>query len=163
MDCDMCGSNKGPFYRATVEGTTMIVCNNCKSYASEARIIREEPVVKKKKQQDSVINKTVVEEPEIIEVIVPDYASRIKRAREKLGLKQEELAKRIAEKESLIHSVESGHHEPSMDLARKLERILKIKLVETVRDDKPLSAPSNNSGRKNGPLTIGDLLLRKQS
>ena len=156
--CEMCGTEKGPFYNAKVEGTDMRVCQNCKRYATEARQVREQPPQKKKKKQ-----KTPDPEPEqdekgeLIQIIAPDYARRIKKAREKHGLKQEELGKRIAEKTSLLHAVESGKHEPRMELARKLERALGIQLVVQHEEKKP----KGQEKKRSGPLTIGDLIKNR--
>ena len=70
-----------------------------------------------------------------------------------MNLKQKELAEKIAEKESIIHQLESGHMKPTISLARKLEKALNIKLIEIykVQEKKQvdLSDPT---------LTIGDLL-----
>ena len=65
--------------------------------------------------------------------IVPDFGMRVKDAREKLGLKQEELARRINEKVSLLRKIERGEIVPDDRVRQKLERILNISLVERVQ------------------------------
>ena len=64
--------------------------------------------------------------------IVPDFGKRVRDAREKLGLKQEELAKRINEKVSLLRRIERGELVPEDRVRQKLERVLNISLVERV-------------------------------
>lgn len=156
--CEMCGTQKGPFFKGIVEGTQMNVCSACMRYASSAKREKEQLT---KKQQFKLEKKREREEAqeaeehvEKIELIVTDFAQRIKNAREKNKLKQEELAKKLAEKESLLHTFESGKRKPSFALARKLEKALGITLIETVEDKKPQRKRVSLSGG----MTIGDLL-----
>jgi putative transcription factor len=92
-----------------------------------------------------------------VQLIVANYSKIIKSAREKTGLKQEELAKKIAEKESVIHKLESGIMKPDIPLARKLEKFLRITLVESVEvSDDVEEKRSSSEG-----LTLGDLIRIK--
>ena len=76
-----------------------------------------------------------------------------------MGLKQKELAKMLAEKESVIHKLESGNIEPSLNLARKLERQLRIKIIE----QHELGKEDNHKYKsKRTVLTIGDLISVKK-
>ena len=99
---------------------------------------------------EKLSNKTFEIEP--IE-IVESYPDVIRKGREKKGLKQEELAQQITEKESVIHKLETGHLKPRLKLAKKLEIFLGIELVQNHED---------NFGKKvdlkNKTLTIGDLI-----
>lgn len=63
-------------------------------------------------------------------VIREGFSSIIKRTREKLGLTQEELGRKLGEKTSLISKLETGKLKPSIPLARKIEHILKVKIIE---------------------------------
>ena len=58
-----------------------------------------------------------------------DFNLLIKSAREKMGLSQEELGRKINEKLSLIKHLESGTLKPNDVLTRKVERFLKIQLL----------------------------------
>ena len=58
-----------------------------------------------------------------------DFHTIIKRARERLGLSQEELGLRINEKPSVIRLLEVGKLKPNDSLARKMENYLKIELL----------------------------------
>jgi len=65
-----------------------------------------------------------------------DYYKVIKQAREKLGLSQEALGRKINEKPSVIKLLESGKLKPDNMLARKLEHFLKVQLlVPAVAED----------------------------
>ena len=114
----MCG-RETELFKALVEGTELKVCPDCSKFGKVTGKIRPEPKIKKKK-----IELEEEEQPEIIQIIAEDYTGRVKNARENLGLKQEELAKKLNEKESVIHKIETGHYEPDLILARKLELIL---------------------------------------
>ena len=96
VQCEMCGSNSEELVDALVEGVMLTVCENCARYG---KVIRVKPKEIKEIKKEKIEKKS---EEEIIEIIVPDYATKIMNAREKLNLKQEELAKDIAEKESVI-------------------------------------------------------------
>lgn len=143
----MCGV-EDKLVNAVVEGSILLLCNRCKEFGDVIEIPKQKVVQLRPKQ--------VVEEPE--EFIVSDYNEIVRNAREKMGLMQKDLAEKINEKESLIQKIESGHMQPSPDLARKLERFLGIKLVEKY------SAPNDKSSInfKDKGLTIGDLVRLKR-
>lgn len=152
MNCDMCGKLSN-LYKVDIEGTRMQVCEACAKFG-KVIAYPQAPVKKKKDEPKSFLP----EKPEIVQVIVSDYGMRIKNKRDKMGLKQEELAKQLNERESLLHNIESGHFEPNIELARKFERFLGIKLVEEVTDDKPILVKG-----KNQELTLGDMVkVRKR-
>ena len=73
-------------------------------------------------------------------------------------MKQEDLAKKLNEKESVIHNIEAERLEPNITLARKLERFLKVKLVDEGQVESSVA-----SGRDASPVTIGDVIkIRKK-
>ncbi len=115
----MCGKEAGT-YPVLIEGTELKVCPAC---AKHGKILKKPQLVVKAK-------KPVREEPE--KIIIKNYAEIIKRKREDLGLKQEEFAKLVNEKVSVIQSIESGHLKPTLKLAEKLKKQLGITLVEEV-------------------------------
>ena len=65
-------------------------------------------------------------------VLVKDYGSIVRKAREKAGLNHSSLASKISEKKSILTSVETGKMTPNEKLIKKLENYLKIKLTEKV-------------------------------
>lgn len=147
--CDMCGQS-GKLFRALIEGTEMRVCQNCSKFGK----ILANPVTFVKK-------KVIVEKPsrpEPVEMIVEGYSELIKKRRGELGLTQEELAMKIAERESIIQKAEAGQTEPSISLARKLERFLGIKLVEQYED----KGGALSTKSKSAEFTIGDVVKIRQ-
>jgi putative transcription factor len=144
----MCGSG-GELYTANVEGAELTVCENCKKFGG---------VITKIRQAHLPTTKTpVVAEEEKIQIIVDDYFEKIRKRRADLGLRQKELAKKINEKESVIQKIESGHFEPSLELAKKIERFLKITIVEEYKENFEAQKAS-----KTDNFTIGDFIKIKQ-
>ena len=159
--CDMCSSPE-KIYKIEVEGSILNVCEKCASFGKVVRKIRPEMPEKKQKQVQKAAKKLAEEkakkETETVQIITPNFSLIIRKAREKLGLKQEELAKKIAEKESVIHKLESGSIIPAIPLARKLEKFLRISLVETIEVDSPETSDRRSSSEG---LTLGDLIRIK--
>jgi len=155
--------------RVVIEGSSLIVCSECYSKLSRKTTIREitveEPANRlvSKRQVQASINRAVtstsltrIESYEIVE----NYHSIIKNAREKLGWSQEVLASKVGESVNTIRRIESGKLKPTLELARKLERVLKVKLIEpAVIESSEYTSPSTSMD-----LTIGDLIdTRKYS
>ncbi len=74
-----------------------------------------------------------------------------------MGWTQKDLARTINEKESVIHRIETGHMSPSPKLARKLESVLNVKLLEKVE-----SLELAHSRGRTDELTIGDIIRIKK-
>ncbi|MBN2142011.1 TIGR00270 family protein [Candidatus Woesearchaeota archaeon] len=158
MLCEMC-SSPNVVFRIELEGSQLNVCPDCAKYGRIlTRVRKEEEVRASGKQREPVF----VKETESVQLIRDDYSKLIKQAREKTGLTQKEFANRMMEKESVIHNLESGSMKPGIDLARKLERILKITLVEQVELEAPSRKDDDDDERPSGAgLTIGDLLKKR--
>ncbi|MFN3268631.1 MAG: multiprotein-bridging factor 1 family protein, partial [Zestosphaera sp.] len=93
--------------------------------------------------------------------VVPDYHERVRKAREKLGWTQKVLANAVKESENVIKRIEAGRLVPSIELARKLENILKIQLLEPVVETRVNTTKTLSKG--SAGLTIGDVMvLRKE-
>ncbi|AEM38888.1 transcriptional regulator, XRE family [Pyrolobus fumarii 1A] len=91
--------------------------------------------------------------------VVPDFAERVRRARERLGLSQEELAVRVKERVNVIKRIEAGTLVPTVDLARRLEKVLGIKLLEpVVEEDVELGVSGSRRKRSEFELTLGDIV-----
>ncbi len=143
--CELCGKGT-ELFRAMVEGSELNVCAPCGKFGK----MLKKPVMQ-------VRHSPVQKAPEPSEVVVSDYALRIRSAREQSGMTQKEFALKLNEKESIIHKLENGLFVPPIDLAKKLERLLRIKLVEIEEEEKPEAAKKSS-----GPLTIGDIINLKK-
>lgn len=147
MHCELCGK-KTKLFKAIVESTELTVCASCGQYGKILKPARQD-VQKNKKTKPKIVSETV-------ETIVPDYAKRIREARQKRGMPQKDFAKLLSIKESLLHKLENGSIEPSLVLAKKLERELRISLVtqETISE----RTKSKNEKSSTNTLTIGDII-----
>ena len=88
---------------------------------------------------------------EMEQAIKSNFHLLIKNERTKRGLTQEELAKKLNEKASIIKRIEDGW-EPPINTIKKFERFFNIKLTEEM-EEKQIE---NKSDRKE--LTIGDII-----
>lgn len=162
MECDMCGK-KGKLFVTLLEGTEMKLCQDCTKFGKTLRTVQNPSLkLSKHSSSSSTIPSRIsssLSQDEKIEVLVEEYAELIKNKREKLGLRQEDLAKKLAERLSLIQKIESGHFEPSLVLARKLEKCLGLVLIQQHTE--------SYEGKKRTSsivLTIGDMInLKKKS
>lgn len=150
MLCDMCGS-PGKLFKTIVEGTELSVCQECSRFGKVVGVIEQStarPAAKTESKEP---------ETEVMELLVEDYAEKIRKRRESLGLNQKEFAKKLNEKESLIQKIESGHFEPSIGLAKKISRILQIKLVEEYEERHEKQHRPKAEG-----FTLGDFIKIKK-
>lgn len=144
MNCELCGK-KTAIYNSEIEGTMMKVCADCAKFGKSKIETNVKISYKEKKKEPR----------EPIYMFVDGYGKIVKNTRERLGLKQDEMAKRLNEKESMLHQIESENFKPNIELARKLERELRIKIVEEIQDED--NSIKFNSG-KNEKLTLSDFI-----
>jgi putative transcription factor len=146
MQCEICGK-EAKLVSAIIEDVKMNVCSECASFGKVLRQPVEPTEIK--------AGKTKKPEEEKVEIIVPDFARKIRKAREKLGLEQEKFGQKLGIKESIIHKIETGDFKPSIEMARKMEKILNIKLVMEYSEEKKTYAAGESEG-----FTIGDLIKK---
>jgi putative transcription factor len=157
LRCEVCGRKiHGSPIRAVIEGAKLTVCSECSKHG---KIIREEPTLKqgpprKPLASIPVKKKTATATVDITQEIVEGYNSKIRQAREKLGISHEELGKKINEKASVLRKLETGKMKPNNMLVTKLEHALKIKLLVPVSEEKIAEIPKS----QNRELTLGDLM-----
>jgi putative transcription factor len=147
-NCDLCGKETS-LSRVDVEGTELMVCGGCSSFGKVLDTPRQAGQFKRKKVQ-------LPTELEQTEGIITGFAQLIKSGRERLGLKQEDFARKINEKASVLHKVETGSIEPPINLARKLERALNIRLITAIEVD-----VHKKERKASGGMTVGDLITFK--
>jgi len=96
-----------------------------------------------------------VESVESLELI-EDYGAQIRKARQRLGLSEKDLAKKMQEKESVVKNLEKQELTPDYRLISKLKKYLGLDIVDRMDADKGkiLAKPT-------GAKTIGDMLRLK--
>lgn len=137
--CELCGSSKNVI-KAIVEGVMLNACENCAKFG-KAILVKQNSFKQVKQKTNEIVN-----------IVNPDYPILVKNAREKLGMKQEDLAKKIDEKTSVIHKIETGNLQPTIILAKKFEKALNIRLIEVYEETHEKLNVNDSS------LTIGDLI-----
>ncbi|MBN2457515.1 TIGR00270 family protein [Candidatus Woesearchaeota archaeon] len=160
MQCEMCGT-EGKLFKTEVEGTVMVLCRDCSKFGRVVAEIRPTERVKKiplNAQDEAQAEKPIAKlqknaRKEIMQGLCSGYQDKIRNRRTELGLKQNELAIKIAEKESIVQKVESGQFRPPIRLARKFERALRIRIVEEMVDEH-----EKDYKAKKETLTIGDMM-----
>ena len=150
MQCDICGK-EAVLHRTKIEGTIMNVCRECSSYGVELK--EPQPVGRPTRAFSKP-------REEVVEQVMEGFASVIRNKREQLGLKQEDFAKRISEKESLVHKLETGHITSSIKLARKIEKFLGIRLVEQIKGQPDME--SVKAAKPSTGFTLGDIIKVKK-
>jgi putative transcription factor len=116
--------------KVEIDGATMVVCSGC------ARLGRplEGPIVREAHPRPIQGGFRPVQAPPVAEAspsleMDPDYNVKIRQAREKMGLSQEDLGRMLNEKLSVIRMVESKKLKPDAVLTRKLTHSLKVNLM----------------------------------
>jgi putative transcription factor len=160
LNCDICGREiTGQAFKVKVEGAKLLVCSRCQRLGTP--YVEEPPArgplggrafVPRVAQRRAPELPRGMDETDIAE----DCADRVRHQRMKLGLSQEELAKRVKEKLSQIQKIETGKVTPDTKLCRALEHELKIKLLVPRKEisDVPKAAPP-------AEVTLGDIMRVK--
>lgn len=163
MVCNMCGSEEEEF-EALVEGTTLKVCASCAKFGKVLKRLHLEAAPEKAGREHAYHSHAPAHNihsgpfsGEAILVVRKDYPTIVKKARESKELKQEDAAKALNIRASLLHNIESGSFEPNLELARKLERFFGIKLVEQ-HVEKHIPKPENLGS---GEFTLGDFVKKR--
>jgi putative transcription factor len=156
--CEICGAEiAGSPQRIVIDGSALDVCKSCARFGKPED--KWSPVPKKMVPVERAFT---VRRPkprdhfkDLVE-FVPEFGSKIREARESLGLTPEELGSRIKEKATLLKKIEREEISPEDDVRKKLERELKIKLTDQV-DESKLRSGSGSRG-----LTLGDIASIKR-
>ncbi len=161
MVCEMCGS-KGRTKLMTVDGAPLQVCQKCERFATAPVVKTEQgraistPIAERLAKRERRRRQRDVYEMRGELVLVVDYGARVRGKRRQMGLNQEELAKKVREKKSIIVKVENQDMRPSDSLIKTLERALGISLKEAV-DDLDSDAGSEKEAFSKS-MTLGDFI-----
>ncbi len=157
MRCEICGKTVvGKPVRTKIDNSVMLTCNECSKFGK----IQREPPRPKRGPTGSVSRgrRRSYRSQEPTEEVIEDFQKVIREAREKMGWSREDLGEEIYEKVSVITRLESGKMVPDLKLARKLEKHLKVTLLEKTQEAQ--IDESNASNRRKA--TIGDIVKIKK-
>ena len=160
LSCDVCGEEiRGRSFKVIIEGAIVVACPGCarlgKIYVEppRPRLPRPSPVIRSLSRPTRPASRESYDELEVIE----DYPAKIRKAREKIGLTQEDLANRVKERLSIIQKIESGKITPDIRLCRELEHSLRIELL-TPRAETPVATGLTATPN----VTLGDIVKVKR-
>ena len=178
VQCEMCGSEVSNPNRVKIEGAELNVCDECTDFGTEIRTESSSSSSSKYSTTSSGSSggsssnsssastgtsngsggggggKDMFDD---IDEIAQDYDERIRTARESQGLSQEDLAKELNEKASLIRKLEQGATLPSDDVQKKIERKLDVDLTT----GGGAAEGEWDGGSSEGSYTLGDVVERK--
>ncbi len=142
-ECNCCGKEFPRLTPAKIEGAIIDVCDKCSKFGSKVDVKVEVAVDKPPKP---------VELEQNVE-LVADYGKLIARIREDKGLSIYDFAQKINEKESVIKRLEFQEFQPDVELVRKIENFLDIRLREKYED-----VLISQKSKKQIDLTVGDVV-----
>lgn len=142
--CDLCGKQENLFI-ANVESVEMTVCSSCSSFGIIIKPIKKIITPKKTEKKKN----------EAVEYIIEDSNQKIRIIREKSGLNQEDFAKKLSIRTSLLQKIETNNTSLDIPLARKLEKLLHINLIEQKLEESSVEIKNNKSS---DTMTVGDVV-----
>jgi putative transcription factor len=158
MRCEICGKKlvEEPL-KTKVDGSIMLTCKECSKFG---KVQREPPKPKRPgAPRGGKVTKRIQRPIEPVEEVVENYNEIVRQAREKKGWSREELGEKIYEKASVVNRIESGKMVPDLKLARKIEKIMHVALIEKSDD---ISADETGHSKVRGS-TIGDIARIKRN
>jgi putative transcription factor len=138
-ECELCGS-KNATRKTKIDNAILNVCEDCVRFGEEIATVELRPV-----------KKMVTKLEGLGLAVKSNFHVLVKDERAKRKLTQEELAKKLNEKPSIIKRIEDGW-EPPNNTIKKLERFFNVKLTEEIEESKT----EKKSGKAD--LTIGDVV-----
>ena len=147
--CDICGKSS---VRAQimVEGAKLLACAACMKSGKILHRFNGGEAPQTSWQPPSAVESS--------EEIIEGFGKTIRDARERIRLPLAVIAERIKEKESYLNAIEHERLMPTIEVARKLEKELGIKLVEKVQSVSTSSRPIKGFSEP----TLADMLGAKK-
>jgi putative transcription factor len=147
--CEVCGKPiVGKGHRILMDGAEMLVCDEC--FLKLTKSGRAVPVTSRPREVRPRPKKTA---NEVALEVVDNYPELIRAARESKGWTQAALAQKLKISEAMVKKIEGGKYKPTVDLAKKMEAILNIKLLQPVESEEEEEEPPEDY------LTFGDVAV----
>jgi len=146
--CEMCG-REALLVSADVEGVELKVCPVCTKYGTTNK-----NNATNSRNYNGPNNKHQSKE-EIEWKVVSNFSDLIRAAREKKGMTQEDFAKFLNERESILSKWEQGTLNPRIFVARRLEKVLGMNLViKDIKENIELEKKKSSTNE----FTLGDFI-----
>ncbi len=141
-ECELCGRKMNDVYIVSIEGSDLRVCSSC---AKGKKVVYKAVEERAGVPQRKAVKKTD-EEIELVE----GYGKKMHQARDQMQLPLKVLAEMLNEKEGLLLRIEEEKTRPPIELTKKIEKALNIKITQQKSDE-----PKVYTG-KPGKATLGD-------
>jgi putative transcription factor len=147
MICELCGKEVPETRTTWIEGTQLKLCKDCQKFGDKVKPgAKESPtkvvIASRLEQRERRMRTRDVYKEEETWELAEDFNKRIRDARNSRGWSTEQLAAKINERSSVVSKVEAGDLKPTDELVAKLEKELKIALMEKV----PMIKPEHKAG-----------------
>ncbi|MFT4946976.1 MAG: putative transcription factor [Natronomonas sp.] len=184
VQCEMCGTETANPNRVKIEGAELDVCDECTDFGTEVETGSSSSSSTKYSTSGSSDSSSSTgagatntgastasgssggggggrrqDMFDDIDELAQDYDEQIRQARESAGMSQEDLAKDLNEKASLIRKLEQGEMLPTDETQEKLEAKFGIDLSAGGSTDDTDWESSSSAGE----YTLGDVVERKDS
>lgn len=144
MNCELCGRQIDHYHEVIIDGVKMKVCNDCAKYGKEVTkkvaTFHRTPipppvhnVAPMHFQPSPPLRRRVSDLSDDFKEPVIDFGKVIKKRREEMGISQEELANKLQEKKNLVAKIEREEIKPDRQTARKIEKLMGIRILEEVK------------------------------
>ncbi|MEM3852458.1 MAG: multiprotein bridging factor aMBF1 [Methanomassiliicoccales archaeon] len=142
--CEMCGKEVSRLIKTKIEGAILMVGPECtrfgivvasaqpQQHSGGAVTATPQYRIQSQRHLSPPPRRDALDEGDL--ELALDYPERIRNARSALGWKQEELAAKINEKKSVVKDLEAGDLVPDNNVILKLEKVLKIVLLEKKKE-----------------------------
>lgn len=162
LTCEVCGRTvrRKRYYK--FQGLTLILCESCAKRLNAEEVIVT-PTVKLKQQRFSLTEQRKVGASrrgleELEYEFEPNFGEIIRRARVRKGLELEKFAHMLGVSSSYLSKIEKGKVKPDLYLARRIERILNIRILRRIHMELLESVGSTYEDEVK-PLTLGDVAI----
>ena len=152
MECELCGRESRRLFKVRIEGVVLEVCKSCAKLGT--------PVYDQKRRQRRKRDTTPIPETELD----PEFSKKIVAARETLKLTREDVARKARMSPSYLEKLETGKLKPTIEDAKKLERVLGVSVITVVKQEKPKREKREPRPRQEKPrkmkepvTTLGDI------
>jgi len=162
-ECPICGSviwGKGQ--KVLLEGAKITVCDVCAKHGKKIASPKSPSQFKPSGnfRQRKPLQRSSSKTTGLIEMeLVSDYARKIRSVRNANKLTQEQFAQKINEKPSLLRRIEAGKAEPTIKLAKKIEKFYKIKLLKKADE---IEVDTRKYMKKATGSSLGDIAFIKK-